>query len=149
MDLLRKGGTIIPISPVSSTPCHLLYTDNIMLFIKAKKLKDMLKLYQDSSGQCFNLQKVIFIWARVMPEGLIWQPNSSKSKLLPCLWSISKFPYFLDQLGTSTSIRYWTPSGKSLQARRQVSLFYRQTDPGKACIIFNPSKYLSCSCSSQ
>lgn len=62
LDLLRSGGHIAPISPVSSTPCQLLYVDDILLFLEAHKsglrrLQDLLRLYQDSSGQCFNLQK--------------------------------------------------------------------------------------------
>lgn len=43
-------------------PCHLLYADDILFFTKVqkkglRKLKDLLKLYQYSSRQCFKLQK--------------------------------------------------------------------------------------------
>ena len=62
IEQLRSSGKIVPISPVPSTPCHLLYADDIMLFIKAHKsgmrhLQGLLSQYQASSGQCFNLLK--------------------------------------------------------------------------------------------
>ena len=62
VEKLRIERAITPISPVSSTPCHLFYADDMLFFLKAKK-KDLtrlfavLKAYQDSSGQVFNLQK--------------------------------------------------------------------------------------------
>ncbi|XXG42272.1 hypothetical protein AAC387_Pa01g2591 [Persea americana] len=62
VERLRLEGSIAPISSVSSTPCHLLYADDILLFLKAHKpglrtLQSLLRLYQDSLGQNFNLQK--------------------------------------------------------------------------------------------
>lgn len=53
---------IVPISSVHSTRCRLLYTDDIMLFLKVFKrslcrLKALLSKYQESSEQLFNLQK--------------------------------------------------------------------------------------------
>lgn len=62
VEALRLDNSIVPISPVQSTPCHLLYADDIPLFLKAAKrslrtLKGLLSLYQDSTGQQFNLQK--------------------------------------------------------------------------------------------
>lgn len=62
MDTLRSEGVIVPISPVKETPCHLLYADDIMFFLKAikkslRRLQCLLNLYQDSSGQSINLQK--------------------------------------------------------------------------------------------
>lgn len=59
---LRLEGFILPISQVSSTPCHLIYADDILVFLKGfkrgmRRLHYLLHLYQDSSGQCFNLQK--------------------------------------------------------------------------------------------
>lgn len=62
IEQLRSSRRIVPISPVPSTPCHLLYADDILLFLKAHKsglrsIKDLLSKYQTSYGQCFNLQK--------------------------------------------------------------------------------------------
>ncbi|XXG63642.1 hypothetical protein AAC387_Pa05g1782 [Persea americana] len=59
---LRASGKIVSISPVPSTPCHLLYANDILLFLKAFKpglrhIQELLLKYQASSGQCFNLQK--------------------------------------------------------------------------------------------
>lgn len=59
---LRLEGAIVSVSPVQPTPRHLLYADNILIFLKAykrelRRLLDLLSTYQDSSGQCFNLQK--------------------------------------------------------------------------------------------
>ena len=55
-------GVIFPVSAVSFTLCHMLYADDILVFLKAHKLglqrlQGLLRLYQDSSGQSFNLQK--------------------------------------------------------------------------------------------
>lgn len=60
--LLKSSGKIEPISPVPSTPCHLLYADDILLFLKARKaglrhIYGLLLMYQSSSGLNFNLQK--------------------------------------------------------------------------------------------
>lgn len=60
VEVLRQAGATVPVSLVHSTPCHLLYADDIFLFLKVHKrglrrLLDLLKLYQDSTGQCFNL----------------------------------------------------------------------------------------------
>lgn len=60
LEVLRKAGIIEPISSIPATPCHLLYADDIMLFIKACKhslrsVNDLLAKYQASFGQCFNL----------------------------------------------------------------------------------------------
>ena len=57
VDILRLEGVIVPISLVHATPCHLLYADNILFFLKAIKsgqrhLQCVLNLYQ---GQFFNL----------------------------------------------------------------------------------------------
>ena len=62
LERLRLEGTIFLISIVSLTPCHLLYIDDILVFLKAHKsglrrLQELLNLYQDSSGKNFNLQK--------------------------------------------------------------------------------------------
>ena len=62
IDGLKQLGKIVPISLVQSTPCHLLYADDILLFMKAYKrglsiIKEILSKYQASSGQRFNLQK--------------------------------------------------------------------------------------------
>lgn len=62
MERLRQEGAIFPISASSSFPCHLLYADAILIFLKAHKasmwkLQGLLSLYQDSSGQSFNLLK--------------------------------------------------------------------------------------------
>lgn len=61
-DRLGLKTAIFPISTVSFTPCHLLYVDVILVFLKTHKLglrrlQGLLRLYQDSSGQTFNLQK--------------------------------------------------------------------------------------------
>ena len=55
VEALRLDDNIVPISPVQSTPCHLLYLDDILLLLKAanrsfRSLKGLLSLYQDSSG---------------------------------------------------------------------------------------------------
>ena len=52
----------MPISAVLSTPCHLLYTYDILLFFRARKarlrnIQMLLSKYKASSSQCFNLQK--------------------------------------------------------------------------------------------
>lgn len=58
----RQSGKIVQISPVQSTSCHLIYADDILLFLKVDKrglswIKGILSKYQASSGQSFNLLK--------------------------------------------------------------------------------------------
>lgn len=60
LEKLRLEGAIIRISATSSSPCHLLYADDILIFLKAHKaslrrLQGLFNLYQDSSGQRINL----------------------------------------------------------------------------------------------
>ncbi|XXG49473.1 hypothetical protein AAC387_Pa02g3651 [Persea americana] len=62
VEKLRIKRAITPISPVSSTPYHLFYADDMLFFLKAKKkdltrLSAVLKAYRDSSKQIINLQK--------------------------------------------------------------------------------------------
>ncbi|XXG73650.1 hypothetical protein AAC387_Pa07g2532 [Persea americana] len=62
MEELKQAGIMVPVSHVNCTPCHLLYADDILLFLKAHKrnlrrLFELLSSYRDSSGQCFNTQK--------------------------------------------------------------------------------------------
>ena len=59
---LRLQGKIHSISKVHSSPCHLLYVDDILLFVKnsfsnLRSLQDPLSSYQSLAGQMFNLQK--------------------------------------------------------------------------------------------
>ena len=59
---LATQNLIFPLSNVPNTPCHLLYTDDILLFLKGQKsnplaLKEVLAIYQLSSGQPINLDK--------------------------------------------------------------------------------------------
>ena len=63
LDRLRLKGVIFPISAVSSTPFHLLYVVDILVFLiphkpDLRRLQGLRRLYQDSSGQSFNLQKI-------------------------------------------------------------------------------------------
>ena len=53
---------IFPLSKVPNVPCHLLYADGMLLFLKGQKssllaLKKILEEYQISSGQFINLGK--------------------------------------------------------------------------------------------
>ena len=52
---LRLEDSIFPISQVGSIPCHLIYVDDILVFLKGYErglgqLQELLHLYQDSSG---------------------------------------------------------------------------------------------------
>lgn len=60
--MLKTSGAIVPISPVPSTPYHLLYADDILLFLIAhesglRSAQELLTEYQASFGQRFNFQK--------------------------------------------------------------------------------------------
>ncbi|XXG76899.1 hypothetical protein AAC387_Pa08g1162 [Persea americana] len=59
---LQNQGLFLPLSKVPSTPCHLLYADDILIFMKGVAssvliLQDLLETYQSARGQFFNLQK--------------------------------------------------------------------------------------------
>lgn len=59
---LQTKRIIHPLSTVPSTPCHLLFADDILIFMKGatqsvRALQDLLELYQTASGQFFNLYK--------------------------------------------------------------------------------------------
>eukprot|EP00268_Persea_americana_P052212 TRINITY_DN5839_c0_g1_i1.p1 TRINITY_DN5839_c0_g1~~TRINITY_DN5839_c0_g1_i1.p1 ORF type:complete len:231 (-),score=32.34 TRINITY_DN5839_c0_g1_i1:1344-2036(-) len=56
---LVNNNLIFPLSKAPNTPCHLLYADDILLFLKGHKssllaLKKVLEDYQSSSGQLIN-----------------------------------------------------------------------------------------------
>ena len=62
MEELKQAGIMVPVSHINCTPCHLLYADDILLFLKAHKrnlrrLFELRSSYRDSLGQCFNTQK--------------------------------------------------------------------------------------------
>lgn len=56
LERLKNQALILPISPIPDTPCHLLYADDILIFLKAYKkgfrsVKSLLSRYQEASGQ--------------------------------------------------------------------------------------------------
>lgn len=59
---LIANGLIFPLSKVQLTPCHFLYADDILLFLRGYKpsliaLNQVLGSYQCCSGQAINLRK--------------------------------------------------------------------------------------------
>ncbi|XXG54349.1 hypothetical protein AAC387_Pa03g2255 [Persea americana] len=66
---LQSQGIISPLSTVPSTPCQLLYADDIIIFMKGARsgvlaLQALLDLYQSSSCQHFNPQKSQLIFGK-------------------------------------------------------------------------------------
>ena len=70
---LQREGKIHVVFPIQSTLCHLFYTDDILIFLKAPKrslqiTKNLLDYYPRATSQVFNLSKSKLFMGRCIPS---------------------------------------------------------------------------------
>ena len=70
---LQRERKIYHVSPIHSTPCHLFYADDILIFLKAPTrslqiIKNLLDYYQRATSQVFNLSKSKLFMGRSSPS---------------------------------------------------------------------------------
>lgn len=111
---LRSSGKIVPISPIPSTPYHLLYADHILLFLKARKwglrsVQVLLSKYQALLGNALTFRRATFSLVNVLQGDTKWYQRffPSPGPLFPQL--TLELLSSLAPLGTPTSISFWTP----------------------------------------
>ncbi|XXG88987.1 hypothetical protein AAC387_Pa12g1096 [Persea americana] len=95
---LQSQGIISPLSTVLSTPCHLLYAHDIIIFMKGASsgvfaMQDLLDLYQSSSGQHFNLLKSQLIFGKC-----VHRRKSRICSFLGLQENLAQFKYLSSQL---------------------------------------------------
>ncbi|XXG84671.1 hypothetical protein AAC387_Pa10g2137 [Persea americana] len=93
---LQNQGLFLPLSKVSSTPCHLLYAKDILIFMQGKAssvliLQDLLATYWSAAGQFFNLQK---------SQLLIGKSGSRRKRKISSILGIQESSTQLKNLGT-------------------------------------------------
>lgn len=111
-------GLVSQVSTVPSTPCHLFYVDDFLLFFRATKrsldcIKSLLRRYELLAGQHIISKRAIYSLGNAALEELGW----SQTWLLS-LWPISLLCtwaslFFLVLQDIATSLSSWTLCGPS------------------------------------